>query len=63
MRRIIVLLSTLLITLGVIGGLVIANQHSSVSAAGSLGKVTVDTNVSQWNVGSGQKNGEFVVID
>lgn len=36
---------------------------TSGSQAKSLGKVTLDTDVSEWEVGSGQFNGEFVVAE
>jgi hypothetical protein len=38
-------------------------QLSASNNAGSIGKVTLDANVSQWNVGSGQFNGEFVIAE
>ncbi|MCH8162557.1 MAG: hypothetical protein IIA99_00455, partial [Proteobacteria bacterium] len=41
----------------------IADYPTSGSSAGSLGKVTVDTDVSSWEVGTGQFNGEFVVAE
>jgi hypothetical protein len=44
-------------------GVAIAGYPTFGSGAGSLGKVTVDTDVSEWDVGSGQFNGEFVVAE
>lgn len=47
----------------------LSEQHASFShqtvgsEAGSLGKVTVDTEVSEWNVGTGQPNGEFITAE
>ena len=40
-----------------------AKYPTAGSSAGSLGKVTVGTDVSEWNVGSGQFNGEFTVTE
>jgi hypothetical protein len=59
MRRIIILLSTLLLALVITGAAAMANGN----AAGSLGKITVGTDVSEWDVGSGQQNGQFVVSE
>jgi hypothetical protein len=40
-----------------------ASQQTIGSDAGSLGKITVGTEVSEWEVGSGQFNGEFVTAE
>lgn len=39
------------------------SQGTVGTAAGSLGEVTLDTEVSEWNVGSGQFNGEFITAE
>lgn len=43
------------------------SQQSTVgtlgSNAGSLGKVTLDTDVSSWEIGSGNPNGEFITAE
>ena len=49
------LIMTGLLALGLMAGPAMANK------AGSLGKITVGTDVSEWNIGTGQSNGEFVV--
>jgi hypothetical protein len=41
----------------------IAGCPTCGSSAGSIGEVTVDTNVSSWDVGGGQPNGKFVVAE
>lgn len=33
------------------------------SDAGSLGKITLDTDVSSWDIGTGQSNGEFITAE
>lgn len=59
----ILLFMMVLLVLGLIGGPAMANDHTSRGEAGSLGKITVGTDVSEWNVGSGQENGEFAVSE
>lgn len=44
-------------------GLALAGQPTEGNEANSLGKTTLDTEVSSWDVGSGQPNGEFVVAE
>jgi hypothetical protein len=39
------------------------SQQTVGTSAGSVGKVTLDTEVSQWDVGSGQFNGEFITAE
>lgn len=53
----------ILIAIGFNSGIVNAQYPTSGSSAKSLGKVTLGTDVSEWNVGSGQFNGEFVVAE
>ena len=56
-RLVIFLFITGLLALGMMAAPAMANK------AGSLGKITVGTDVSEWNIGTGQLNGEFVVSE
>lgn len=38
-------------------------EQTGGTEAGSLGEVTLDTDVSEWNVGSGQPNGQFITAE
>lgn len=40
-----------------------SGQQTVDSEAGSLGEVTLDTDVSEWDVGTGNPNGEFIVAE
>lgn len=40
-----------------------SGEQTLGSEAGSLGNVTLDTDVSEWNVGSGQPNGQFITAE
>ena len=57
MRLVIFLIMTGLLALGTMAAPALANK------AGSLGNITVGTDVSEWDIGSGQLNGEFVVSE
>jgi len=63
LRSFTVTLLVTLLTLGTIVSDANAKYPTSGSSAGSLGKVTVGTDVSEWNVGNGQFNGEFTVTE
>ena len=41
----------------------VASQQTVGSQAGSLGQVTLDTDVSSWDIGSGNPNGEFITAE
>lgn len=56
-----VALAVVILVMGVAG--IAMAYPTSGSNAGSLGKVTVGTDVSEWEVGSGQFNGEFTVAE
>lgn len=53
------LVAALLMLLG--ASVALASYPTSGSNAGALGTVTVGTDVSEWDVGAGQPNGEFTV--
>mgnify|MGYP006279677189 CR=1 FL=1 len=40
-----------------------SSQRTVGSQAGSLGKVTLDTEVSSWDIGTGNPNGEFITAE
>lgn len=40
-----------------------SSEQTVGTEAGSLGEVTLDTDVSEWNVGSGQPNGQFITAE
>ena len=56
-KQLIFLIIIGLLAMGIMAGTALANK------AGSLGKITVGTDVSEWNIGTGQLNGEFVVSE
>lgn len=41
----------------------VSSQKTVGSQAGSLGKVTFDTEVSSWDIGTGNPNGEFITAE
>lgn len=56
-KQLIFLIIIGLLAMGIMAGTALANK------AGSLGKISVGTDVSEWEIGSGQINGEFVVSE
>lgn len=64
LTRNILLVSVLALAILLFGtSVALAGYPTAGSDAGSLGKVTLDTDVSEWDVGSGQFNGEFIVAE